>query len=424
MKLLYIFALLFLLAGTLVGEMMVKDPGYVLLSYNHTTIETSIWGLAMIVVVAFIIFHLLLVVIRYLIERKKRFQQWNEERQNQHSSRRTLRGLFALSAGEYSKAERLLAGAAENAEIPVINYLAAARAAHELGQAETCDSYLLKARKNTPKAESMVDIVQAQIQLDRGQLEPCAATLGRLRSRNSKHIYVMKLQAKVYQLKEDWSSLSNLLPQLKRYGVYKGEALTKMENDVYLGLLTSSVGSLPKEIDNQTRQKTLAKTWKSLPKEFTAETQATSSYIELLIKNGSTDKAEALIKESVNTEWNAKLVNLYGRIQSKSPERQLAQANSWKLEHPDDSTLLLTLGRLSMMNSQWEQAHLYFADSLKIEKNPEAYYELSRLLYRLNDTQGYQKMLDDNLESFTVELPQLPLPPLDTSDNKEEQKVD
>ncbi len=426
MKLLFIIALLLLLAGSIVGELMVKDPGYVLLSYNHTTIETSIWGLGLILVAAFILFHLVLVVIRYFFERKKRLYEWNEDRHHKHSNRRTLRGLMSLAAGEYSKAERLLSGAADNAELPVLNYLAAARAAHEQGQTEACDDYLLKARKHTPKAESMVDIVQAQIQLDRGQLEPCSATLSRLRARNSKHIYVMKLQAKVYQLRENWSALADLLPQLKRYGVYKGDDLAQLESNVYLGLLSSTVNSLPKEIDDQTRQKALVKTWKSLPKEFTTESKAASNYIELLIANGSTDKAEALIKESLSYHWDAKLVNLYGRVKSKSPEKQLAQAESWKVEYPEDATLLLTLGRLSLMNSQWEQARLYFAHSLKVEKSPEAYHELSRLLHRMNDTQGYQKMLDDNLESFTAELPTLPLPPLteEEQSNESEETVE
>lgn len=410
MKLLYIIALLLLLAGTLVGELMVKDPGYVLVSYNHTTLETSIWGLAMMLVAAFIVFHLILVSIRYLLERRKRLSAWNEERHHKHASRRTLRGLFALSTGEYSKAERLLKGAADNAELPVINYLAAARAAHEQGQTEACDDYLQQARKNNPKAESMVDIVQAQIQLDRGQLEPCAATLARLRSRNSRHIYVMKLQAQVYQRSNDWSGLADLLPQLKRYGVYKGDTLQQMESDVYMGLLSSSVNSLPKEIDDQTRQKTLAKTWKSLPKDYTADQQATIGYAELLIRNGSTDTAESIIKESLAYDWDLTLVRLYGLVQSKHPEKQLAMAESWKAQHGESAILMLTMGRLSLMNKQWEQARLHFARSLELEKSPEAYYELTRLLHRLNDNQGYQHMLDEHLESFTAELPDLPLP--------------
>lgn len=416
MKLLYVLALVLLLVGTLVGEMMVKDPGYVLLSYNHTTIETSIWGLFMVVVVAFVAFYLLIASVRYLLERRKRLGQWNQERHHKHASRRTLRGLLALSAGEYNKAERLLAGAVDHAELPVLNLLAAARAAHEQGHTESCDDYLQQARKNTPKAESMVDLVQAQIQLDRGQLEPCASTLRRLRARNSRHLYVMKLQAQVYQRQQDWSALAELMPQLKRYGVFKDDTLSQMENEVYLGLLSGSVEGLAKEIDDNTRVKTLTKTWKTLPKEFTADSKAAQSYIELLVKNGSNDKAEALIKETLAYGWDETLIGLYGRIQSKSPEKQLAQAQSWEQERPDNAVLQLTLGRLAMMNQQWQQARLYFERSLKLEKSAEAYHELSRLLHRLNDMEGYQQLMDENLQSVTAELPDLPLPPAKTTE--------
>ena len=66
MKLLLVFVLIVLLAGAVVGELIVQDPGYVLLSYQTTTIETSIWGLGMVVLVSFTTLYVVLQLLQYL----------------------------------------------------------------------------------------------------------------------------------------------------------------------------------------------------------------------------------------------------------------------------------------------------------------------------------------------------------------------
>jgi len=52
MKKLFIILLIMLVAGAWVGQLMVQDPGYVLLAYQQTTIETSLWVLLLVLVVS------------------------------------------------------------------------------------------------------------------------------------------------------------------------------------------------------------------------------------------------------------------------------------------------------------------------------------------------------------------------------------
>ncbi|MCW8885887.1 MAG: heme biosynthesis protein HemY, partial [Motiliproteus sp.] len=99
MKLLIVAGII-LLAGAFVGELVIKDPGYVLLSYQSTTVETSIWGLAIVVLVTFFIFHLAVRLLQYILERRRKIGDWNEKRTRVRANRRTLKGLLAMSTGD------------------------------------------------------------------------------------------------------------------------------------------------------------------------------------------------------------------------------------------------------------------------------------------------------------------------------------
>ena len=410
MKLLYILALALLLVGTVVGELIIKDPGYVLLSYQNTTIETSIWGLAVITLVTFVVFHLGLKFLQYLLERRRKIRDWNDNRTRVRANRRTLRGLLALSSGDWLKAQRLLESAADKTETPLINYLAAARAAHEDGQPDTSDRFLELAQQTMPKAETAIGLTRAQIQLSRGQLEPCLSTLKRLRGVAPRHSMVLKMLKQVYVQQQDWVSLAELIPHLQKQKVLKGEQLRELERKAYSGLMQSTLKELPAETDNASRLKVLNKTWKSLPRELMSDPDLTANYASLLSDNSAGDKAESFLRDAIKSEWNESLVKLYGQISGSNPAKQLKTAEDWHAEHTDSAALQLTLGRLSLLNSQWPQAREYFEKSMALNKSQETYNELARLLQHMDDSEGIQKLMTESLDSVTQSLPKLPLP--------------
>ena len=410
MKLLYVIGLILLLVGTVVGELIIKDPGYVLLSYQNTTIETSIWGLVIVATVLFVAMHLSIRFLQYILERRRKINDWNNNRTRVRANRRTLNGLLALSSGDWQKAQRLLVSAADKAETPLINYLAAARAAHEEGLPDASDRYLEQAQKVMPKAEAAIGITRAQIQLSRGQLEPCLATLKRLRGVAPRHTFVLKMLKQVYVQQQDWESLSELIPYLQKQDVLKGDQLRELERKAYIGLMQKTLDKLPAETDVPARVKVLNKTWKSLPRELITDSDLVASYASLLAKNGIEDKAENFLSDAIYREWNDDLVKLYGQIASSNPTKQLSTAKTWVHEHAESATLQLTLGRLSLLNGQWEQAREYFEKSMELHNSQETYNELARLLKHLDDTEGFQKLMTDKLDSVTDSLPKLPLP--------------
>ncbi|MCW8884698.1 MAG: heme biosynthesis protein HemY, partial [Motiliproteus sp.] len=295
-------------------------------------------------------------------------------------------------------------------ETPLINYLAAARAAHEQGLPDAADRFLKQAHNAMPKAEAAIGLTKAQIQMSRGQLEPCVATLKRLRGIAPRHTLVLKMLKQAYLQQQDWQSLADLVPYLHKHDVFSKIQLKKLEQQAYMGLMNKSLDKLPVEADEQTRLKTLNKTWKSLPGELSHDSALADSYAKLLIDNDAPEKAEAFLRDNLKHNWDDSLIKRYGQIAGNNPAKQLKFAESWLDEHPDNATLHLTLGRLSMLNAQWQKARDYFQRSLALEKSQEAYGELARLLRHLEDAEGCQKLMEESFGSTEESLPKLPLP--------------
>lgn len=410
MKRFFILLLILLLAGAWLGQLMVQDPGYVLLAYKETTVETSLWVLLLMAIVAFAVLHTLINLIGRARVPARRMRSWRGQRNHRIAQNKTLKGLMALSEGNWWKAQRYLTQAAERSEQPLINYLAAAKAAHEQGDASAADHLLQKAREATPKAEVAIGIVQAQIQLSRGQNEPALATLLHLKHLAPKHSYVLKLLKEAHVRLCDWSGLNQLMPDLKRHQVLPVEQIRKLENLAARHLLKQSLGNQPAEADSKTRLQAVAHTWQSLPPDCTHDQQLIEQYSELMIEAGSSDEAEKMLREQIRRSWDEGLVTLYGRIISSAPHKQLETAKGWLKKHDDSVALELTLGRLSMQNEHWGAAIKYFERSLELQPNAEAYAELGRLLSHLGEKDRAAKVAAQGFDLVNGTLPQLPLP--------------
>ncbi len=410
MKILFLILLVILGAGAFVGELMIQDSGYVLIAYNQTTIETSLWVLLVALLITFIVLHWVINVITHTKLPTTKLKAWKDHRNHLISRRKTLKGLTSLSEGNWAQAQKQLAQAAERSDLPLVNYLAAARAAHEQNNEQATDELLQKARNSTPEAEVTVAISQAEIQLSRGQLEPCLATLLRLRTLAPKNTYVMKLLKDIYLRLNDWQALSKLIPILGKHQALKEDELSQLSRDCYGQLLEESINKLPVETSNDDRLKALGKAWNDLPSDLSRDGDLVQRYTELLVSLGAESRAEQSLKDLLKRNWDDKLVNLYGRLSGENAKKQLDTARGWLKSHDDSPSLQLTLGRLSMRNQHWGQAVKYFEQSLALDPSSETLAELARLLRHLGDNDRAQVLLQQNLNLVASGLPELPMP--------------
>ncbi len=373
MRIVWLAILAAVLLGGLVGTLLVRDAGYVLLAYGDKVVETSLWIALLLLIALYLLVRLVIVVFSQVGRGQIRFSSWRSSRRLRAARAQTVRGLLVMSEGRWAEAQKLLLAGAEQVETPLINYLNAARTAQELGELQQRDEFLKRAHETTPGAKFAVTLTQAEFHIQDNQFEQALAALLLLRKRAPKHAAVLSMLAKCHEALGDWEALRGLLPELTKLRVLPQVELQRLRKAVWAALL---LGELP-----------VAKAWKQLPRELKDDEQILHGWVEYLLQEtpGQQDDAEQALRLILAQHWDAHLVRLYGLTRSGDQQRQLVTAQSWAKQRPNDADLLLTLGRLCLMNRKFEQAREYFEGSLRLQPADEVYGELGRLCMAMGD---------------------------------------
>ncbi|SDT21422.1 HemY protein [Halopseudomonas xinjiangensis] len=404
----YIAILIVLLASALLGMAIAEDPGYLLIAWRNMSVETSIWvGLAVLIGL-WLLFMLVRGLIRLLRVSGRKVNPWSRHNRGRRASSAATRGLLEFAEGHWSQALRLLKRSAPHAEQPLINYLAAARAAHELEDYGESDSLLREAHDTTPKADVAIAVTQAQLQIARGQHEQALATLTRLRKDHPKHLYALKLMSQLYVRLEDWPRLQQMLPELRKHKVLGEAEQQVLEHQVYLALLAQA-GQRALQFDPP-QPDPINGVWNQVPKAMRHDPTLVEAYCLQLRGMGAQELAEQTLRAELKQHFNDRLVHHYGLVQGKDPAKQLSTAEQWLGEHPHDATLLLALGRLSLRNSLWGKAREYFEASFASKRDIQTCAELVRLLEHMDEHQASEAMLRQGFALMVHDLPALPMP--------------
>ena len=113
-------------------------------------------------------------------------------------ARQITRGYIEVAEGNFAKGEKLLTRGVRESETPLLNYLAAARAAQLQGDLERRDSWLTMAYEQEPGAASAILLTQAELQISNNELEAALATLQQLREMSPRNAEALKLLAELY----------------------------------------------------------------------------------------------------------------------------------------------------------------------------------------------------------------------------------
>ncbi|MGO1343514.1 heme biosynthesis HemY N-terminal domain-containing protein [Chromohalobacter japonicus] len=393
-----------LAVGALFGQLMQSMPGYWLVRVGDTSIQTSFWLGLVILLAVFLALHFLLRVLHRLRRPVSRLKVWNSRTRNRNAMKRTVRGLVALAEGRWKRAERDLVKAADDSSTPLVNYLSAALAAHYQGRFEHADTLLKRAHHSTEGADNAVGMVQAQLMLDRQQFEEALATLTRLEKQLPNHPQVLKLLRQAYLSVNDWEGLRHLLPKLDKQQLITDEERRELEQRAYRELILQAVQRQPNADANRVRN-----LWADMPDYLRSDVELVVLYTEALVKDGEEAMAERLLRHSLKEHWDTRLVLRYGLL-NVDAGRQLAYAEKWLQERPNDPDLLLSLGRLSLRNAYWGKAQEYFEASQRQRSSGVVCAELARLYANLGEHQKSQLFYRQSVELLDRSLPALPQP--------------
>lgn len=385
-----VIILIFLIASVWLGLQILHHPGYLLFVYGSWMVQMPVWfG-----ILATLIFLMLFYLVISGFDRTKllwvRIKNWWHIRKEIKLFSKTQAGLAALVEARWKKAEYLLLAGVNQSLEPLINYLGAAKAAHEQKQYDKRDRYIQKAYKVAPNAEVAIGITRAELELEDNQLEQAAATLNHLRQLSPRHPRLLKLLEKVYIRSSDWKSLEALLPALARGKLLTSTQMQSFEKNIYCELL--------RESSMQTLQ-TVNATWEQIPRHMKKNPDVVCAYIKQLLKfpNSNNKEIEELIRATLKTTWHAELATIYSTLPFVNLNRQLVIANAWLKMYGEQPALLLLLGNLCARAKLWGKAKDYYQKCLAQENNSLAALEYGKLLESLGEKSEAMQVYRDNL---------------------------
>jgi len=417
---LFVFTLLALVLALLISLFfdLPSDPGYLLIAFGNYSFETSLVALIGLLLVFYILYKALVLLLRtinpkWVVRLGKKIQ-----RQRRAKARsKTLEGLLFFARRNWRSSHQYLSKGMADDDATVVNYLAAAWSAHELGEKEQWQQCLDDAEAQFPLARSTINFVRAQLLFKSNQLEQCLAILEQMRKNSVNDNSLLDLLKEVYIKLDDWQKLADLLPTLQKNKLVDEAEVERIEVRLFMERLYGAASPQPAiaEEAKKTNTDALHSVWKAAAPKFKSDPKVVKHYAQLLIDADAMGAAAKVIESSLNRNWDDDLIALYGAGNFTHGSKELLVAETWLKARPANSTLLLALGRICLRNELWGKARSYFEASVKIAPALEVYGELSRLLANLGEKEAADAYFEKYQQLSKASLPELPQPTLEKS---------
>jgi len=324
-------------------QWIAADPGYVLVRYGATSVETTL----VFAVVALVLLWGILRLVWYAL--RAPLAAWTRRRRRR-GREKLAGGLVALAEGRHAQALRALERASHQGGLQGPALLGAARAAQARGDAERAAALLVRA----PEAAALVLAARFQLEQDRPQ-----AALALLKPAMEKSAlppagWQLLVEA---ALRVGEASLAfAALPELARSQVMPSQAFSAIEKRT----LIAALGAMP-ERDR------LNELWSRLGKSQRLDADVVAAYARRAAPLGQVLAGMSEIEAALRRRWSERLIVCYGELGPAEAEARLRYAEGLIPAQPNSPGLALTLGRLCNLCKLWGKARGYLERGLEIE---------------------------------------------------------
>jgi HemY protein len=386
-----LFWIVLALVGALLAQMLLADPGYVLVRFRGndytTTVASGVALLLAALAVAWLLWTLLTLPLR----------SWRRHREGRARAR-LGEGLQALHHGHYERAGKLLDEAAVQGggegDIEAAARLGAARAASARGDATRAQAQLdaLGDRHAAARAIATAELAlstqrptDALVALDTPAAQP-------LPPRG------LLLRAQALAASGQSAQAYGLLGSLRQQQALPADELDQLQ-------ARWAEASLREAGDANV----LAERWEGLSKDARVDPDVVGAYAERAAALRWDEAATRSIEQAVDARWDEGLVERYGRLPIGRLDTRRANAERWLPGHPASPALLLTLARLARAQGQWPQAEDYLHRAIAQGAGADAWEELGHGFSAAGDESrarlGYANALRAGRGEAVVEIP-------------------
>ncbi|MFC5301546.1 heme biosynthesis HemY N-terminal domain-containing protein [Azospira restricta] len=346
------------------------NDGYLLLVLPPWRMEVSLNLAVAVLLAGFVLLYLILRGIALTLALPGRVRQFRERRRQAKAAAIFQEAVRLLFEGRFGHALKRAGEAHAAGEAPGLSALIAARAAQRMRESGKQQQWLERATADDARTEAARLMLEAEMCLDERRFEDAVAVLARLQQLHGRHIAALRLELRAQQGCGQWDEVLRIVRLLEKRDALRGELARELKLKAHQQNLVRRCGDL-------------ARLRAYLDRVPAAElggrvVQAAAQALDAL---GAHEDARRQLERQLEREWDAALVECYGRGDGDAAEltARLARAEDWLQRHPREAALLVALGRLCARLQLWGKAQSYLEASLSIADTRDAHLELARL---------------------------------------------
>ena len=329
-----LFWLVLAVLGALLAQMLLQDPGYVLVRFRGTDYSTTVA-----VAVGLLLGVMLGLALLWTLMRLP-FRAWRRHRARQARAKLTD-GLAAYQRGEYVRAEQLLAQAADNGDTEAVARTQAARAALAHGDEAAANAHLEAFGERHPAARAMQ---RARHALAQGRHGDALAALD-VPAAQPLPPRGLRLRAEALAAGGRSHEAYGLLGALRQQQALPANRLDALQGEWAAQSLLQAGDA-----------NALADRWDALPARLRTSAAVVAAYASRAAAMNWDEAATRSLEHALDAQWDESLVGLYGQLPVGRLEHRRAQVERWLPAHPSSPALLLAAARIAHAQGQWPQA--------------------------------------------------------------------
>lgn len=369
----WFWTLVVLIAAVALALLLRDHSGNVLILVQPWRIELSLTFAVLVLIASFVLLHVILRVISWVSGGPERFRSWRGLRAQKRDHNLLESGWVNILEGRYEQADKdltRLLGKTRSHTSKVVAGLAAARAAHHLGDRERRNDALVKARssaRDNVRLKEAVAIVTAEMALDDQRPADALALLQPLQDASSRYFHATRLLLRAHQQLGNHDRVYELTRLLLRRGAIEpAQAMRFIESSGAARLAAAGDdGFKPVWNDFKSDEKVLP---------GLALVAAT-----ILTNAQRHDEAASILENAISASMDPQLLNAYSQCPPEHVKRRLNKAEVWLKKHPEDPSLLASLGLLCLTGELWGQAERYLLHSMRVRSDVRIHALLGNL---------------------------------------------
>ena len=369
--LLWLLALFALAVG--VSLALGYNEGYVLIILPPWRAELSLNLFVVVVIGSFLLGHVLLRMVSHTLRLPRAVREFRERKRQEKGVRALREAVQQLFEGRYGHALKNAALSYAAQEAPALSALVAARAAHFLRDGRREEEWLKRAAEHDAQAHAARLMTEAELHVDARRFDEALAALDALQEGGGRHIAALRLALRVHRGLGRWDDVLKVARQLEKHRALTQDAAVPLKQRAHLENLRGREGDA----------RALVAYWEAVPAEERRVSRLAAAAARALIAAGDGARAQRIIEQQVEAEWDSELAGLYAECRGGDILARIARGEKWLEKHAEDARLLLALGRLCREQQLWGKAQSYFEASLAIQPSQDAHVELATLFAQL-----------------------------------------